>query len=348
VKDAVAIFSAASALRARRAPFLLATVVRIKGSSYRRPGARLIATSEGRVAGSISGGCLERDLLRSGFWRARHGPVVVRYDSRDPDEGSPVLGCGGVVDVLLEQGTAGDEDDPIALLVDAIASNRPTALATVFETTDPAIRLGARWVVQRGDAPVDLESAGSKVLVTERATCFETPTQQGRVEVLVEPILPVPHLFIFGAGPDVLPLANMARQLGWKLTIWGTRAIAPGAAFERDLEVIRAHIDASHSAIAVIMGHNIGRDREALGAALASRAIYIGVLGPLRRTAELASDLSCDVFSDPRVHAPVGLDLGAETPEEIALSIASEILARIRRAGSAPLRLRDRIHGDAP
>ena len=366
MNDAAAIASAAVMLREQRARFLLATVVRIQGSSYRRPGARLIATAEGRVAGSISGGCLERDLLRTGFWRASQGPVLVRYDSREPDEGEPVLGCGGVVDVLLEQGTAGAADDPMALLVDAVTANRPLALATVFGTTDRTVHLGARWTMVGDDlddtrraatpaALMNLGLAGSAVLASGRATCLDLATRHGRIDVLVEPILPVPHLFVFGAGTDVLPLVTAARQLGWRVTVWAagdalanrSRLLAAGAMVEGDLDVVRARIDASHRAMAVVMGHNLARDREALRLSLASRATYIGVLGPRRRTASLAADLRCDPFGDPRVHAPVGLDLGAETPEEIALSIASEILASVRHASSAALRHRDNIHGAA-
>jgi len=366
MRDAVAIASAAETLRARRTPFLVATVVRIQGSSYRRPGARLIATTEGRVAGSVSGGCLERDLLRTGFWRARHGPVLVRYDSREPEDGEPVLGCGGVVEVLLEQGTAGAEDDPLAMLTTAIASNQAVVLATVFQTTDRSISLGARWALRRGevveashagahDAVAAIASAGSRALASERAECLEVVTDRGVVDVLVEAILPAPHLFVFGMGPDVMPLVAMARHLGWQVTVWGasesfesrSRLVVAGAAVESDLEVVRARIDASHRAMAVVMGHKLSRDREALRTAFASRAIYIGVLGPRRRTASLAAEVSNALLSDPRVHAPVGLDLGAETPEEIALAIASEILARLRGASHAALRRRESIHGDA-
>ncbi|EYF01185.1 XdhC family protein [Chondromyces apiculatus] len=369
MKDAAAIASAAATLRARREPFLMATVVRVQGSSYRRPGARLIATAEGRLAGTISGGCLERDLLRTGFWRARHGPVLVRYDSQDLDEGEPVLGCGGIVEVLLEQGTAGAEDDPLALLTGVLSSDQAAALATVFQTTDRSIPLGARWALRGGSlaeashpghprAPGLLDamaSASAKVLATERAACLELATDQGVVDVLVEPILPAPHVFIFGEGPDVLPLVTMARHLGWRVTVWGApdslgnraHLVAAGAVVESDLEVVRGRVDASHRAMAVVMGHSLSRDREALRAALASRAVYIGVLGPRHRTASLAAEVSHGLLADPRVHAPIGLDLGAETPEEIALSIASEILARIRGASHAPLRQRETIHGGA-
>ena len=367
MRDALAITSAATVLAARRTPFLVATVVRIEGSSYRRPGARLIATEEGRLAGSISGGCLERDLLRTGFWRTRAGPTLVRYDSRDPDEGEPVLGCGGVVDVLLERGIGGDDEGPLALVGSALAADTPVALATVFATSDPNLRLATRWTVDRegnfaGGAPqaftAALTSAAATALESERAAAISLPTAGGSVDVLVEPVLPPPHLFVFGDGADVLPLVATARSLGWRASVWappasaGARSlVAAGATVEADLSVLRARIDAAASrgrAMAVIMGHGLARDREALGAVLDSRAGYVGVLGPRERAASLGPEGTDAWLADPRVHVPIGLDLGAETPEEIALSIASEILARIRGGSGENLRERATIHLDPP
>jgi xanthine dehydrogenase accessory factor len=191
-------------------------------------------------------------------------------------------------------------------------------------------------------------------LTHERTDCIEVRTARGIVGLLVEPVLPAPHLFIFGAGSDAVPLAVTARHLGWLVTVWGasesfegrSRLVVAGAAVESSLEVVRSSLDANRRSMAVVMGHNLSRDREALKTALASRALYIGVLGPRHRTASLAAELSGAVLSDPRVHAPVGLDIGAETPEEIALSITSELLACMRGASTLALRHRGRIHDD--
>lgn len=361
--EGMALVSAAMRLRETRASVLVATVVRIEGSSYRRPGARMVATAEGRVAGSVSGGCLERDLLRTGFWRTRSGPVVVRYDSREQDDGEPVLGCGGVVDVLLEQGIVGADGDPLALILEAVTCQQPATLATAIATTDPTIPLGARWLLttrglvassHREERSI-LGALASADLPQQRATHLDVPTQGGRVALLVEPIAPTPHLFVFGDGTDVLPLVVLARSLGWLVTVWSaaesferrSRLVRAGANVESRLETMRAGLDSGGSTMAVIMGHNLSRDREALRMALDSRAAYVGVLGPRHRTASLAADLPAGALSDPRVHSPVGLDLGAETPEEIALSIASELLATTRRASRSALRQRVRIHGDA-
>jgi xanthine/CO dehydrogenase XdhC/CoxF family maturation factor len=200
-----------------------------------------------------------------------------------------------------------------------------------------------------------LAPVSAKVLASERAACLPLSTERGAIEVLVEPILPAPHLFVFGSGPDTVPLVEMARRLGWCVTVSAAdssesraRLVVAGATLQTDHDAMRRAMDASHRALCVIMGHNTVRDAAALATALASRAIYIGVLGPRHRMAKLAVDFPEGALSDHRVHSPVGLDLGAETPEEIALSIASELLACLRKASRVALRQRESIHGCAP
>jgi xanthine/CO dehydrogenase XdhC/CoxF family maturation factor len=374
--DARKIVDAAAGLRAEKTPFLVATVVRVLGSSYRRPGARLIATEERRVAGSISGGCLERDLVRTGWWRTRQGPVVVRYDSSDPDDPEAALGCGGIVDILLERsypsalGTseeprsgerAGQESsaDAIAALESAIGDQRPTAMATVFESTAPHLPVGTRFQAggrvppALGEDPLVravLESCRRKLASRDRAAPqrFEGGRGMGAVEALVESIEPPPSLFVFGAGFDAVPVVEAALRLGLHVTVWDpmsrfdTRARFPGA------EVISggpsaklgALVDSRYRALGLVMSHDRRHDKAALAALLASRAEYIGVLGPRHRTETIAPtpDIA-SFFADPRVHAPVGLDLGAETPEEIALAVTAEILAALRSSSARELRV---------
>ncbi|WP_394831155.1 XdhC family protein [Pendulispora rubella] len=324
MRETYAIVAAAARLRERRIPYLVATVVSVQGSSYRRPGARLLVTEEGRVAGNVSGGCLERDLIRTGFWRTRSGPVVIRYDSTDPEGTQGALGCGGVVDILLEAWTGKDEEDPLGLVTSAVASAQRALVATVFRSNDPGVPVGTRW------------SMGTAEIIPEHASSRRLQTAHGAaIEVLVEPILPPPRLFILGAGFDAEPVAASARQLGWGVTVWDpSPSFASRARFddvETDLEKVRAHIDASDRAMVVIMGHHVENDRAALRMALASRAEYIGILGPRHRTERLGT------LEDPRIHAPVGLDLGAETPEEIALAITAEMLASLRRRNARSL-----------
>ena len=368
LREARAIVTAATTLREHRTPFLVATVVSVHGSSYRQPGARLLATAEGRVAGNISGGCLEKDLIRSGFWRTRSGPVLVRYDSTDPQGSEISLGCGGIVEVLLEQASGRDEDDdPLAFIREALTSERPAILVTVFRSTDPSVPIGTRWCKQDEQLfPSSTKQAETQEAHDIAECIFSTwpvapgdvhaasrrlETAAGVIELLIEPIVPPPHLFVLGTGLDAVPLVGVARQLGWSITMWNpSHSFSSRATFEgtgaqivSDLDVVRARIDASDRAMVVVMGHHLANDRAALSTAIASRAQYIGVLGPRHRTVSLAAELP-GMLDDPRVHAPVGLDLGAETPDEIALAIAAEMLASLHRTSAAPLRQRRTIH----
>jgi len=316
MREAAELLAAAARLRAERTPFVIATVVRVRGSSYRRPGARMIVTEQGgRVAGSVSGGCLEANLVRTAFWRTRNGPALATFDSTDPDDPDAVLGCGGVVEILLERDS---DDDALALAARSLTANRRALLVTVF-----------------GDA-----NFGRHYLA-------DSPPEAG--DILVEPIVPPLALFVLGSGLDAVALVDAATRLGWTVHVWNSagrpelasRFATATTIHGRDLDTIRAAIDASDRAAVVVMSHDKRRDHAALAMALTSRATYIGVLGPRHRTLELAPPGALD---DPRVHAPVGLDLGAETPAEIAVSITAEILAVTREASGERLRERLAIH----
>lgn len=317
--ESAELIAAATALRAAGEPFVIATVVRVRGSSYRRPGARMIFTERGRIAGSVSGGCLEGNLLRTGLWKTEDGPVVVTFDSTDPDDPEAVLGCGGVVEILLERGGPADV---LALASEILATHRRAAIATTL--SGPA--LGTHEVIAH---------AGQA-----------RPWHDG--DRLIEPIIPPVQLYVFGAGLDAIPLADGAARLGWSVHVWsGAPRFEHAARFpqatilEGDLDAVRARIDASDRAVAVVMSHHQRRDQAALAMLVRSRAAYIGVLGPRHRTVELAAP---GVLDDPRVHAPVGLDLGAETSAEIALAVLAEALSALRGTTPASLRTRPTIH----
>jgi xanthine/CO dehydrogenase XdhC/CoxF family maturation factor len=159
------------------------------------------------------------------------------------------------------------------------------------------------------------------------------------VAALAEWLRPPPHLFLFGAGPDVVPVVALARGLGWTVSVWDPRArpqsrmrfAAAGHVHTRALVGVRVPIDASHCPLAVVMSHDREVDRRALEMLIASRARYIGVLGPRRRTDRLLAELARTgvdmAAAAPRLHAPVGLAIGAETPDEIALSIVAQAQA---------------------
>jgi xanthine dehydrogenase accessory factor len=358
-----AILDAAYQLRRSGEPFIVATVVAVSGSAYRRPGARMLIAGDRWVAGSVSGGCLEGDVLRRGWWRTEGGaPVVVTYDSRVDDTADAEtlreglgLGCNGVVDVLLER-HGRSAPDPFEFLSRCRDTQRRGALVTVFASSDPEVPAGARLTVdETGTAEGALGSA-TLAFTSEAMRAIRTGTTNvhtaGSVRALVEAVIPPPRLFVLGAGHDAVPLVELARTLGWDVLVCPATLrtalrerfadadhVMPGAPLD-----LVPMIDAADRAVCVVMNHNYAQDVACLGAVLGSRAVYIGVLGPRHRTTAILAELGHG-GGDPRLHAPVGLALGAETPAEIALAITAEIQAALSHATATNLRdRRESIH----
>jgi xanthine/CO dehydrogenase XdhC/CoxF family maturation factor len=335
---------AAEQLRTLGKPFLSATVVRVQGSGYRRPGARMLASDERWFAGSISGGCLERDVLTRGMWRTREQPaVLVRYSENEEalDERSG-SGCQGVIDVLIQRHEPA-RDDVFALMQRCLREERRAAHATVVVSEDPRLPVAARAVCGAGESAGDFELPALEELLARGGPARLAAL--GGSELLLEVIEPPPHLFVFGSGHDAGPLIGLAQQLGWSSSVWD--ALPRISTRERLREAERyltgslasavSALDACVRPVAVIMGHHLDQDRRALEALIGSRALYIGVLGPRRRSEQMLADAG--LKPDARVYAPVGLQLGAETPAEIALAIAAEIQATLTRSDAGALRL---------
>ncbi len=308
----------------------LATVVEVKGSAYRRPGARMLLTLDGRSAGVINGGCLDADLHARVQMVMESGVAQLAcYDttaSQDIVFGLG-LGCRGVVKILIEPAENLDW-----LIEDA-------TVAVVFEG-----QLGSRrFETQALEYP----------RIVACAQVMETVWGRAFVEKLELP----QSLLIFGAGADVVPLEIMGRTLGWNVQVVDLRAPNPSRpVFVESIFVAPEHLaelTIPDGAACVIMTHNFLHDFELLKKLLPSSAAYIGILGPRRRTDELLEKLGSDTLLPgilpmeqqlSRLFAPVGLDLGAETPEEIALSIVAEI-QRVKRGKTArSLRERGCIH----
>ncbi len=345
----------AAALEAAGSPYLLATVVRVAGSSYRRPGARMLVAGERWLSGCVSGGCLEGDVMLRGVHRARSGPVVVTYDSTTED-GEPWgvgLGCNGIVDVLLEYVEPGTRHEALAFAHACFAVETAGVLVTVIRSTHAHVPVGARLANGPGAELVrpvaDAESTRALENAARGAAGVVELAELG-ITVLVENIAPSPQLFVLGSGHDAAPIVTLAQSMGMRVTV-ADRAIREGSRFLAADRVVStggawdrlgALIDAAADPYVVIMHHQRDADRDALAVALASRAHYIGVLGPARRTHELLAELGRRPGTDSRVHAPIGLDIGAETPEQIALAIAGEIQAVQRRRSGGMLRDRAR------
>jgi xanthine dehydrogenase accessory factor len=354
--------AAANTLRQDGKPFLVATLVSVRGSSYRRPGARLLIAEDRWVAGSISGGCLERDLVRRAWWCIGDGQAaLVSYDSTgdDDDLGWGIgLGCNGVVELLLERADAGRPVDPLAFIRGCVRDEKVGALVTIFRAPGGNQHLGASLAISADGTTVarsnlidaqdlaSLESQARRALRT--AGPAATVTLPSGIEALIEVIAPPPHLFVMGAGPDAVPLVRAARAVGWTITVWAPRSRRDAERQLADADHVRSGaasalapaVATAHRPIAVVMTHNAERDCEALAMLLPSTCRYVGVLGPRRRTEKLLATLDAIGRHAAKLHAPVGLAIGAETPDEVALSIVAEIQAVL--AGDTAKQLRDR------
>ncbi|HET9158361.1 MAG TPA: XdhC family protein [Myxococcaceae bacterium] len=350
-----------SELRARVQEVVLATVVAASGSTYRRPGARLLLSAERWIAGGISGGCLERDVLGKAWWRTREGPLVVTYDSTSADDEETWtfgLGCNGRVDVLLERLPASGEAHPLDFIARCLETRRPGVMATVFRS-GPDGALGRRLLLDADGVRSDLPAGPLRdaVHAAAEAVAKEGKTQAQRIdgdhEVLVEVLQPPRSLVIFGTGQDAVPLVRLAAALGFHLTVVSnTSGGAPAELFQEanarltaSPKAVREKLRLEPDSAAVIMTHNLGHDRGYLQFALESECAYVGILGPRARTERLLTELAEAGFQPTAarravLYSPVGLHLGAEQPEEIALSILAEIEARFRGTDAQSLRLR--------
>lgn len=345
--------------RAERVRAAIATVVRVDGSAYRRPGARMVITEGGDTTGIVSGGCLDADVRERASRVMQTGqPVVAKYDSTTADNvvWGLGLGCDGIVQVLIEP-DCHRADQLVRFLETCSTSHSRAACATVIRTERPELPIGARMFLHpdgraEPDAGVLDDGFAQHAIADLQAAVLNgvsSVTRYGdesQVEAFIEVLeRPVP-LVIFGAGADVLPLVTMARQLGWHTTVVDTRARAASLdRFSRADAVIlcrpeevNARVVLNESSVVLLMTHHYLHDFELLQTLANSSARYIGCLGSRRRIERLWSDLTPQQIHAGRLHAPVGLDLGAETSSEIALSIAAEILSVLRHRSGGPLR----------
>lgn len=366
------IVEAAARLRRHGEPYLVATVVCVHGAAYRRPGARMLLTRFRWVAGAVSGGYLEGDISEKGWWRTRDGrPALVTYDpssaaDTDDDIRSAFgLGCDGAVNVLLERAGAAGRIDALEFAGRCLAARQRGAIATVYRCDGPPIRIGTRLALTAGGAleqeadPLETplrdwiaaDLAGAIAAGTSANRSYVTAA--GTLDVLIEAVLPPPRLILCGTGHDAVPVAMLARSLGWDVIVcaatprYSTRErfsladeVFSGPAAELD-----ARLGNCDRVVAIVMNHNAERDRGSLGMLLATRLPYIGVLGPRTRTRRLLRELGID-DEDPRVHAPVGLEIGAETPHETALAIIAELQAVVTRTPATAFGVRTRAAAD--
>jgi xanthine/CO dehydrogenase XdhC/CoxF family maturation factor len=360
----------------------LATVVSVEGSSYRRPGARMLVCEGGASTGMISAGCLESDIIEHAKRVIRAGAVkLVEYDTASTSDEMVWglgLGCNGIVRVLVEPLAPGSSYvEALRRSCEAQTDAAPLTVATVYHHTPPEpvaarIETGARLVIGGNG------SVGSEKLSDEAAALLESEVRAlllggdasvahifdvdgGAVKVFVETLLPPVPLVVFGAGHDALPVVELARGLGWQTEVVDPQArpatrsrfaMADRVTLARPEEVA-ARVSITPRTLTLLMSHNYSHDLALLRFLLASPARYIGVMGPRKRTERMLSDLAAgeDSFRPAeadlaRLHSPAGLDIGANSPAEIAVSIVAEMRAVLEgRSGGMLRERRGSIHG---
>ncbi len=307
----------------------------------------MLVSDDGRWEGAISGGCLEGDALRKARQVMLEGkPVIVRYDTMDDDANSlgVGLGCNGIIDVFIEPINPADSTNPIALLRDFSQHRDYRAIAMICRmTSGVGLREGSRFVLtgQRKDEIPDwLRPDMEWVMEVGKPLTTLIPLAGGAIEVFIERMDPGIELIVFGAGYDTIPLTRLATEIGWRVTVTEDciahlspkRFPEATCLLYSDADAVTEKLSFTPQTAAVLMSHNYHYDQQVLTRSKQTDVPYIGLLGPRKRYQKMQAEWKKTgrSFSDSslsRVHSPIGLDLGAETPDEIALSILSEIKA---------------------
>ncbi len=324
----------------------LATLVKVNGSTYRRPGARMLITPEGLIIGAISGGCLESDVFEKAQAVIESGiPIIVKYDTTSEEDliWGLGLGCEGVAYVLIEA-LPGKESPEIALIQKCFSNRTYGAIATAINVEGKTQTKLAQRLLLNSDSIIN--NFNNEELATEVLQDVQTAIVQiksfvkkyqlttAKIEVFIELIQPPLSLIVFGAGYDVLPLIRLAKELGWYVTVVDNREReASKQRFHQADRIqlcspqdILQHIELTERSVAVVMSHNYLDDQEMLKLLLPSSLQYLGILGPKKRTNRLLQELQEEGINlTADMYSPVGLDIGADNAEEIALSIIAEI-----------------------
>ncbi len=330
----------------------LATVVHVDGSSYRRPGARMLITEDGQLTGSISGGCLEGDALRKALLcMTQKRSMLVTYDTNDEDDAKlgMWLGCNGIIQVLIEPIDISKEINPIRFLKLVSRKREQNVLVTLFSLMDKREeQYGTCLMLTEqgniiGEPPVlkDILIADAKSVLSNKNSSFRNYiTGDQSLTAFVELVKPAVSLVIIGAGNDVMPLVEMADILGWETTVIDGRVnyakqerfVSACRVLLSKPENVLEQVTIDEQTVFLLMTHNYNYDMAMFRQLLQKNIVYAGMLGPRKKLERMLEELKEDgVQMNEKqlsaIHSPVGLDIGAETSEEIALSILAEIKA---------------------
>jgi len=323
----------------------LGVLVHTLGSTYRKPGALILIANDGQYAGLIAGGCLEGDLREHGRAVIAGGAArTVRYDTRTADDllWGLGLGCEGAMQIVLLRTGPSNGWQPLAHLARALEAHEPSAIGVIAESSDPSVPLGTVVLPLDGAessprAPA-LATAAVQELLRRAAAQGETAwLERPGWRLFALPLSLPPRILLLGAGPDALPVVDLATRLDWKVTLvdhresYAMRANFPDA--EKVLlarpETLPAVLDLAAFRAAVVMSHHLPSDLAYLRMLARSPAIgYVGLLGPAVRRTRLLADLGAEAQGlQGRLRAPVGLTLGGRSPESIALAIVAQLHA---------------------
>lgn len=350
ILDIIAAYTQAAAEGKKTA---LATVVHVEGSSYRRPGARMLVTEDGMLTGAISGGCLEGDALRKALLAINQQQnKLVTYDTSDEDDAKfgVQLGCNGIVHILFEPINSQEATHPITLLRELTAKRQDGVLITLFSLSNPLDAVPGTCLLIIPDAIISRQISDNDVnaailedanhaLLTRQSFIKEYPSDTIPLSAFVEFTQPSVSLIIAGAGNDAFPLVAIANILGWHTTVVDGRTthatpqrfpLANRILVAKPAEVV-PQLLIDEQTVFVLMTHNYNYDLSLLKELIKEKRLpYIGSLGPKKKLERMFADLKTEGIrlnqqQISKIYGPVGLDLGAETAEEIALAVTAEI-----------------------
>jgi len=323
----------------------LATVVRVRGSAYRHEGAKLVVAEDGSTTGNVSGGCLEQDVREVALQVIRKGEPELRSYCSSADEIAAWdlgVGCEGQVDVYVERAEAQPRERAL------LDERRPFVACGVMPGK------GERLIVTSDGPEGDLGSKDLNARVATKARELLEAGESGIHEIagrsiFFDVLVPPPQLVVLGAGDDARPLVRFAADVGFRVVVvdrrpgYLTRERFPGAAalVESAGDELEAVLPLDAECYAVVMNHNFADDQAYVRALMKTPMAYVGMLGPRQRTERILRNLAAEgPMDEARVYGPVGLDIGTDGAEQVALAVIAEILAV--RSGRRARSLRER------
>jgi xanthine dehydrogenase accessory factor len=350
----------------------LAAVVHLDGSSYRRPGARMLVTDEGELTGAISGGCLEGDALRKAMLAlSQQQSKLVTYDTNDEDDATVgiQLGCAGIIQVLFEPINPGNPGNPIQLLRKVVALRQKSVLVTLFSLEDKRNEQPGTCLLMEENGNIsgtipypELHDAIMEDVheaMERRSSFFKNYISKNlSITAFIEFLQPAVSLVVVGAGNDAIPMMQIADSIGWEIRVVDGRSThAKPERFVSACQVVVSkpekvleQIPIDEQTVFVMITHNYNYDLAMLKSLLQRKVTYIGMLGPKKKLDRMLEELRNEGMQLSKeqlesIYGPVGLEIGAETAEEIALSIIAEIKAVLSGKPGGSLRNKpDVIH----